>query len=47
MSQGDFSILVASPIAATLLAISGIILLSPILKYVWKRWIPQPRAQGV
>jgi len=47
MSQGDFSILVASPIAATLLAISGIILLSPILKYAWKRWIPQPRAQGV
>jgi putative tricarboxylic transport membrane protein len=47
MSQGDFSILVASPIAATLLAISGIILLSPILKYAWKRWVPQPRAQGV
>jgi putative tricarboxylic transport membrane protein len=47
MSQGDFSILVASPIAATLLAISGIILLSPILKYAWKRRIPQPRAQGV
>jgi putative tricarboxylic transport membrane protein len=46
MSQGDFSILVGSPIAATLLAISAIILLSPMLKYTWKRWVSQTRAQG-
>ncbi len=46
MSQGDFSILVASPIAATLLAFSGIILLTPALKYAWKHWISQTRAQG-
>lgn len=45
MSQGDFSILVASPIAATLLAISAIILFSPMLKGVWKRWMSQPKAQ--
>ncbi len=47
MSQGDFSILFASPIAATLLAISTIILFSPMLKYAWKRWVSQARAQGV
>ncbi len=47
MSQGDFSILVASPIAATLLAISAIILFSPMLKYAWKRWVSHTRAQGV
>jgi putative tricarboxylic transport membrane protein len=45
MSQGDFSILVASPIAATLLASSAIILFSPILKGLWKRWMSQPKAQ--
>jgi putative tricarboxylic transport membrane protein len=45
MSQGDFSILVASPIAATLLAISAIILISPVPKGAWKRWISQPKAQ--
>jgi putative tricarboxylic transport membrane protein len=45
MSQGDVSILVASPIAATLLAIAAIILFSPMLKGMWKRWISQPKAQ--
>ncbi len=45
MSQGDFSILVASPISATLLAISAIILLLPMLKWAWRRWIFQPKAQ--
>ena len=45
MSQGDFSILVASPIAATLLAISAIILLWPMLKSLWKRWMSQPSAR--
>jgi putative tricarboxylic transport membrane protein len=47
MSQGDFSILVASPIAATLLTISAMILLWPMLKYAWKRRMPRTRAQGV
>ena len=46
MSQGDFSILVASPISATLLAISAIILFTPMLKYAWKRWAPYSTAQG-
>jgi putative tricarboxylic transport membrane protein len=46
MSQGDFSILVASPISATLLAISAIILFTPMLKYAWKRWTPYSTAQG-
>ena len=47
MSQGDFSILVASPIAATLLAISAIILISPVLKGLWKRWMSRSKAQRV
>ncbi|MFB3817154.1 MAG: tripartite tricarboxylate transporter permease [Candidatus Methylomirabilales bacterium] len=38
MSQGDVSILIASPIAASLLAVSAIILLSPVLTYAWRRW---------
>jgi putative tricarboxylic transport membrane protein len=46
MSQGDFSILVASPISATLLAISAIILFAPMLKYAWKRWAPYSTVQG-
>jgi putative tricarboxylic transport membrane protein len=46
MSQGEISILVASPIAATLLAISAIILLMPVVKWAWKRWTPHPKAQG-
>jgi putative tricarboxylic transport membrane protein len=46
MSQGDLSILVASPISATLLAISAIILFTPMLKYAWKRWAPYSTAQG-
>jgi putative tricarboxylic transport membrane protein len=47
MSQGDVSILVASPISATLLAISAVILFSPMLKSLWKRWMSQPQAQRV
>ncbi|HSB78621.1 MAG TPA: tripartite tricarboxylate transporter permease [Candidatus Methylomirabilis sp.] len=47
MSQGDVSILVTSPIAASLLAISAIILFSPMFKFAWKRWIVQPTAQRV
>ncbi len=42
MSQGDFSILIASPISVSLLAVSTIILFSPLLKYAWKRWIARP-----
>jgi putative tricarboxylic transport membrane protein len=45
MSQGDFSILVANPISASLLAISAIILFTPMVRYAWKRWISLPRAQ--
>jgi putative tricarboxylic transport membrane protein len=45
MSQGDFSILVASPISASLLVIAGIILFSPMLKWAWKRWMPPTKAQ--
>jgi putative tricarboxylic transport membrane protein len=45
MSQGDFSILVASPISASLLVIAGIILFSPMLKWVWKRWMPPTKTQ--
>ncbi len=38
MSQGDFSILVASPISACLLAVAALVLISPMLKYVpWRR----------
>jgi putative tricarboxylic transport membrane protein len=44
MSQGDITILVANPISATLLAISAIILFTPMLKYGWKRWIAQSKA---
>ncbi len=39
MSQGDFSILFASPISACLLAASALILVSPAFKLVpWRRW---------
>ncbi len=42
MSQGDFSILVASPISASLLAISALILVWPVFTYLWRRRrIPQ------
>jgi putative tricarboxylic transport membrane protein len=46
MSQGDASILVANPISATLLAVSAIILFTPMLKHGWKRWIARSKAQG-
>jgi putative tricarboxylic transport membrane protein len=46
MSQGDFSILVASPIAATLLAVSALILFFPVLAHAWKRWRVRPEIQG-
>jgi putative tricarboxylic transport membrane protein len=46
MSQGDFTILVASPISATLLAISTIILFTPMLKHAWTRRKSPPTPQG-
>jgi putative tricarboxylic transport membrane protein len=46
MSQGDFTILVASPISATLLMISGIILLWPALTWAWKRWMTHTKPQA-
>jgi putative tricarboxylic transport membrane protein len=40
MSQGDFSIFLASPIAVCLLVLSALILLSPLFKHIpWRRWV--------
>jgi putative tricarboxylic transport membrane protein len=44
MSQGDFSILLASPISASLLAVSALILIWPAIAFAWRRW--QSHADG-
>ena len=46
MSQGDFSILFASPISACLLAISALVLIWPVFTYIWQRGLVPPRPQG-
>jgi len=45
MSQGDFSILFASPISACLLAISALVLIWPVFTYIWQRGLVPPRPQ--
>jgi putative tricarboxylic transport membrane protein len=45
MSQGDFSILFASPISACLLAISALVLTWPAIMYIWQHGLVPPRPQ--
>ncbi|HWT78214.1 MAG TPA: tripartite tricarboxylate transporter permease, partial [Candidatus Methylomirabilis sp.] len=47
MSQGDFSIFIASPIAATLLCIAAAVLTWPLLKQVpWRARVSRRKVQG-